>query len=267
MEGSQGPDAFPGPAATHTGQSLKILLAIAPQTLGEVLPWQLRSCLDRRLRQLARGPARDSADICVPRAGQQTPECIVDRLSGPSAIIHEAVDHGLVHLGRRDAAPRTEVHERRKLRPGNAIIELGPQLLPCGRQGRAVPGNAFFSRQPKQRALRVALVVLQRLGGEPGRRLVELGKIGANCGVAGRDHLERLVQCLGHLPQGRRPVSSGLLRELGRRGDDRDGLGEGRLDQGGGLGHWDRHHGDCDGWGLTQVYLGSFWENVKAKFR
>ena len=98
------------------------------------------------------------------------------------------------------------------------------------RQWCAVLGDAFFPRQPKQGAFCVALVVLQRLGRQARGYLMELGEIGSNRAVAGRDYLERLVQRFDDLPQGCRPVAASLLRQLVRLGDDHDGIGEGGLD-------------------------------------
>src|SRR5262249_57576360 len=74
-----------------------------------------------------------------------------------------------------------------------------------------VLGNTLFPRQPEQGAFRVALVVLQRLGSQARGRVVQLAEIGSNRAVAGGDNLERLVQGLGDLPQGCRPVPPGLF--------------------------------------------------------
>jgi hypothetical protein len=111
-------------------------------------------------------------------------------------------------------------------------------------------GNALFPRQPQQCALHVAFVVLQRLLGQASGDLMQLGEIGSDGAVSGGDHLKRLVQRLGDLPERCRPVSLDLLGKLLRRGDDRDAAGERRLDQDGGLGHWDHHSCTRDGWGF-----------------
>ena len=84
-------------------------------------------------------------------------------------------------------------------------------------QRRPVFGNALLTREPQQGTLGVALVVLQGLGGEASRHVVQVRKIGPNRAVAGRDHLHRLIQRLGDLPQGGRPVPPGLLRQLRAR--------------------------------------------------
>ena len=94
-----------------------------------------------------------------------------------------------------------------------------------------------FSRASQSKALFALLLwFCSVLAVRPSGHVVQLGEIGSNRAVAGRDHLQRLVQRLGDLPQRRRPVPPGLLRQLVRRRDDRDGVGEGRLDQDGGFG-------------------------------
>ena len=90
------------------------------------------------------------------------------------------------------------------------------------------------------RAGDVAFMVLQGLGRQPGGRVVQLREIGSNGSQSRGDHLERLVQRLSDLPQGRRPMALGLFRKLVRRRDDRDGVDERGLDQEGGLAHWDQ---------------------------
>src|SRR5215831_15056755 len=83
-------------------------------------------------------------------------------------------------------------------------------------------------------------MVLQGLGREPSGHMVQPGEIGSNGSQSRRDHLQRLVQRLGDLPQGRGPVALGLLWKLARSLDDHDGVGEGGLDQDWGLAHWDQ---------------------------
>src|SRR5215467_10266162 len=70
--------------------------------------------------------------------------------------------------------------------------------------------------------------------------MVQLREIGSNGSQSRGDRFQRLIQRLRDLPQGRGPMAPGLDRKLVRRGDDRDGVGEGRLDQDRGLAHWDQ---------------------------
>src|SRR5262245_19807337 len=69
--------------------------------------------------------------------------------------------------------------------------------------------------------------------------MVQLREIRSNGTQSRGDHLQRLIQRLSDLPQGRGPMAPGLDRKLFRRGDDRDGVGEGGLDQDWSLAHWD----------------------------
>jgi hypothetical protein len=217
---------------------------------GESFPWQLYGSLDRRLHQRARRPALNPSDVRVPCSRQQPSECIVDRPPGLTAIAQQAIENSLVDLHGWDVVGGTEPHQRRQPRAGHAIADLGSQAFPRGSQRRSVLGNAFLSRQPKQGALHVALVVLHRLRGQAGRYFVQLSEVGANGAIAGRNHLQRFAPHLGNPPQGGRPLPLPLLGELVRGSNDRDGIGEGSLDQHGGLGHWERRLLACDGRGL-----------------
>jgi hypothetical protein len=109
--------------------------------------------------------------------------------------------------------------------------------------------NAFNPLQPQQRALGVAFVVLQRFGGQAGRYLMQVMKIGTNRAVARRDDLQRSVEGLGDLPQRRRPMPPLLLGHVGRRRDDRYGVGEGHFNELGCFGHWEALCRAGDGWG------------------
>ena len=122
-----------------------------------------------------------------------------------------------------------------------------------------------FSRASHSRALFTLLLwFCSVLRVKPSGQMVQPGEVGSNGAESRRDHLQRLVQRLGDLPQGRRPVALGLFRKLVRRRDDRDGVGEGGSRSRLGLAHWDQHRDAWDGWGLTQVYSRVFWEYVNV---
>lgn len=87
-------------------------------------------------------------------------------------------------------------------------------------------GNAFLTRQPQQRALRIALVVLKCLGGEASGHLMQLNEVRPDRAIPRRNDLKRRVHRAGDLPQGRCPVPSGLLGQFVGREDDCDGVHE-----------------------------------------
>ena len=83
-------------------------------------------------------------------------------------------------------------------------------------------------------------MILQRLARQPSGHMVQLREIGSNGSQSRGDHLQRLTQRLGDLPQGTHPMAPGLCWKLISRGDDRDRVEKGGLDQDWGLAHWDQ---------------------------
>ena len=50
-------------------------------------------------------------------------------------------------------------------------------------------------------------------------------------------------------------MSPSVFRQVASLLDGRDEFGEGRLDEGGGRGHWDGASGDANGWGCLVMYI------------
>ena len=155
----------------------------------------------------------------------------IGRLAAAGAVVDEALHNALCHLSWLDAVGRAEAHEGRQAVAHQRALDLRLQRLPFLHQRRAVLGHSFLAREIEERAFGVALVVLQGLGSEPRRHLVQVDEVGANRAVAGGNHFQRAVQSLGDLAQRCRPVPALFLRQVLRGGDHRDRIRKGLFDQ------------------------------------
>jgi hypothetical protein len=163
----------------------------------------------------------------------------IGRLAAAGAVVDEALHDALSHLSWLNAVGRAEAHEGRQAVAYQRALDLRLQRLPLLHQRRAMLWHSFFAREIEERALGVALVVLQGLGSDPRRHLVQVDEVRPHRAVAGGDHFQRPVESLGDLPQRCRPVPALFLRQLLRGGDHGDRIREGLFDQHDIFKHWD----------------------------
>ena len=100
-----------GPASTNSGQTIKISINIAPETLGELLPCYLHAGLDGGLQEPALRPTFNLPNHRVPGASQQAPKAIITSSSGLGAVDDQAVDHRFIDFDWRDTVSRTKADQ------------------------------------------------------------------------------------------------------------------------------------------------------------